>query len=124
MFKNIFYKYITFASFILVFGFGMFNFVKAEETLPDNVKITTSEDGSSTTVIINSKPGFTTSVQTNCINGKCTNNAISKTITKEDIQKMQNNIKKHQEVMEKFWKMQEELFKQQQEMFDDLFGPN
>ncbi len=100
------------------------NAASVNSDLPDNVKITTSPDGSTTTVIINSKPGFTTNVQTICENGKCTNSATSTALTKADIQKMQDGIKKEQESMEKFWKMQDEFFRQQQKIFQDIWGIN
>ena len=120
MIKNKTLKSIIFVALFLV----SFSFVKAESTssnLPDNVKITTSSDGTSTTIVVNSKPGFITNVQTSCVNGKCTNNTTSKEITSQDIQKMQDDMKKREEELNKFWKMQEELFKQQQKMFQDVF---
>ena len=124
MLKNKIFNFIIFASLVLVLFFIAFPVVKAAEILPDNVKITTSPDGASTTVVINSKPGFATSVQTNCVNGKCTNTATSKEITEKEIKNMQDNMKKQQEAMQKFWQMQDELFRQQQKMFQDLWGIN
>lgn len=126
MLKNKFYKFAVFTTLLLVFSFVHVSFTRAEATnsLPDNVKITTSPDGSSTTVIVNAKPGFTTNVQTNCVNGKCTHTTTSKAITSADIQKMKDNMKLQQEEMNKLWKMQEEMFKQQQKMFQDIWGIN
>jgi len=122
MFKNKFYKFVVFTTLVFVFSFV--HFVRAEDTLPDNVKITTSPDGNSTTVVVDSKPGFSTSVSTNCTNGKCTHKATSTKITDKQIKKMQDSMKKQQEEMQKFWKMQDDLFKQQQKMFQDLWGVN
>lgn len=123
MFKNKIFNFIIFTSLVIVLFFATSAVARAtDSTLPDNVKITTSPDGSSTTIIINSKPGFITNVQTNCVNGKCTNNTTSTALTSQDIQKMRDNFKKQQEAMDKFWKMQEELFKQQQKMFQDLWS--
>ena len=128
MLKNKFFNLListVLVLFLLVsVGVVEVNAKSIDSNLPDNVKITTSPDGSTTTVIINSKPGFTTNVQTVCENGKCTNSATSTVLTSADIQKMQDAIKKRQESMEKFWKMQDEFFKQQQKMFQDLWGVN
>jgi len=119
MFKNKIINYIIFALvFIAPF------YVKADTVLPDNVKITSSSDGSSTTVVINSKPGFVTNVETSCVNGKCTNNATSKAITAADLQKMQDSFKKQQDIINAFWKQQDEIFAQQQKMFQELWGVN
>jgi uncharacterized protein (UPF0333 family) len=127
MFKNKIFNFIIFTTLVFVLFFAIFSLAKADSTdstLPDNVKITSSSDGSSTTVVINSKPGFITNVQTNCVNGKCTHNATSTALKDVDIKKMQDNIKSQQEAMEKFWKIQEDLFKQQEKMFQDLWGIN
>lgn len=121
MFKNKISNLIIFTFTAFILFFSSLSLVKADSSLPDNVTITTSPDGSSTTIVVNSKPGFKTSVQTNCVNGKCTHNTTSVAITNADIKKAEDNLKKQQEAMEKFWKAQEELFKQQQKMFDDLF---
>lgn len=120
MFKNKISNLVIFTFIVFVLFFSTFSFVKADSSLPDNVKITTSPDGSSTTVVVSSKPGFTTSVQTNCVNGKCTHSATSMALTSDDITKIQDNLKKEQEAMEKFWKTQEDLFNQQQKMFNEL----
>jgi len=121
MLKNKIYNLIIFTSIVFVLFLSAVSFVKADNSLPDNVKITTSPDGASTTVIINSKPGFSTSVETNCMNGKCTHNASSVALTDLDIKKMKDNFKKEQETMDNFWKMQDDLFNQQQKMFHDLW---
>jgi hypothetical protein len=126
MHTNKFYKFVIFVALVSVFGFIHVSLVGAESigSLPDNVKITSSPDGLSTTVVMTSKPGFTTNVKTNCVNGKCTHTATSTALTNTDIKKMQDDIKKQQEAMNKFWKMQNEMFKQQQQMFKDLWGVN
>lgn len=95
--------------------------VSTDSVLPDNVKVTSSADGSSTTVILSSKPGYSTTVQTSCINGKCIHTATSTPFTSSDAKKMRANIKKQQEAMNKFWKMQDDLIKQQQKMFQDFW---
>ncbi|MEI7688848.1 MAG: hypothetical protein WCI91_01545 [Candidatus Nomurabacteria bacterium] len=123
MFKNKIFNYIIFTSLVLFFTSSLtVKIASADPELPDNVKINTSLDGSSTTIIVDSKPGFTTNVQTNCLNGKCTHSATSTPLTDTDIKKMQDNIKKQQDTMEKLWKMQEDLFDQQQKMFDELMS--
>lgn len=123
--KNKINTFIIFTLLVIITTFSAVSFTHAQstnQTLPDNVKITTSPDGSSTTVFINAKPGFSTNVQTNCINGKCTNTASSKELSTQDIQNMQDMFKKQQEEMNQFWKMQNDLFNQQQKMFQDLWG--
>ena len=125
--KNKIISFIVFTSLLFVLSLCIASIAKAQsidQTIPDNVKISTSPDGSSTTVVINSKPGFTTNVETSCVNGKCTHKATSKEITKQDIQKIQDDFKKQQEAMEQFWKMQEQLFQEQQKMFQDVWGVN
>lgn len=124
MFKNKILSFIVFASFAFVwFTFPLLT-AKAsttDQTLPDNVKITSNPDGS-TYFVINSKPGFTTSVKSNCVNGKCTNSATSQALTSADIKKIQDNIKKQQEYWQNFWQMQNDFFAQQQKMFQDFWG--
>ena len=123
MFKNKILNLIIFTSLVLFFvNSSVAKVASADTTLPDNVKITSSPDGSNTTVVIDSKPGFTTKVETVCSNGKCVNTANSTVLTSEDIKKMEDNFKKQQEVMDKFWKMQDEFFSQQQKIFQDLWG--
>ncbi|NVN97513.1 hypothetical protein HXX01_04800 [Candidatus Nomurabacteria bacterium] len=124
MLKNKIFNFIIFTLFVGVLFFTSLS-VKAEttdQTLPDNVKITTSSDGTSTTVVIDGKPGYYTSVQTSCENNKCTHTTSSKKITEQDIKTEEDNTKKRQEALDKFWKMQEELFQQQQKLFQDLWG--
>lgn len=125
MSKNKLYRFVIFTSLVFVLSFGICASAKADDAmLPDNVKITTSPDGTSTTVVINSKPGYSTSVETNCVNGKCTNTSTATKITDADIQKMQANMQTQQEEMQQFFQMQQELFVQQQKMFQDLWGIN
>jgi hypothetical protein len=110
----------TILSFILFTTF--FSLAKAEESnIPDNVKIITSNDGHSTTIFIDSKPGYFTSIETNCVNGKCTHNTISKKIDEKEIQ---DKLKKQREYWDSFWKRQEEYFKAQQKLFQDLWSMN
>ena len=127
MFKHKIFNLAIFTSLVFILFFVSSSVAKAtstDGTLPDNVKITSSPDGSSTTVIINSKLGYKTNVAVSCVNGKCTNNASSTVITNGDVDKMKENMKKQQEAMENFWKIQDELFRQQQEMFQNLWGIN
>lgn len=123
--KNKISNLIIFAVFVLFFA--SVSFARAEvtsEVLPDNVKITTNSDGSISTVIVNSKPGYSTNVETSCVNGKCTHSAVSKKINEKDIQDLKDKIKKQQEYWDKFWKQQEEFFKAEQKMFQDIWGSN
>jgi len=127
MLKNKIFNFIIFTLFTGFLFFTSLSFVRAETTdqaLPDNVKITSSSDGSSTTIVIDGKPGYFTSVQTSCENNKCTHTTISKKITEEDIKTTQDNMKKRQEEMDKFWKMQQDLWKQQEKLFQDMWGVN
>ena len=125
MSKNKIFNIIIFTSLVMFFAVSVVVRVAyADSTLPDNVKITSSPDGSSTTIIIDSKPGFVTNVQTSCVDNKCTNSATSTVLTTTDIQKMQDNVTEQQEIMDEFWKQQDEIFKEQQKMFQDLWGIN
>lgn len=126
MFKNKILDFIIFTSLAFVWFIIPFSATRAfitDQTLPDNVKITSNPDGS-TYFVINSKPGFTTSVKSNCINGKCTNSTTSTALTSSDIKKMQDEAKKQQEYWQKFWQMQNDLFAQQQKMFQSFWGMN
>lgn len=110
--------------FVIILFFSGTSVVQAAPTgtvFPDNVKVTSSADGSNTTVVVNSRPGFSTTVQTSCINGKCTHTATSTPFTSSEVKKMRDSIKKQQDAVNKFWKTQEELIRQQQKIFQDLW---
>lgn len=124
MFRNKSSNFSISIFLVIIFFFISTSVAQAASTdsvLPDNVKITSSADGSNTTVVLSSKPGHSTTMQTSCINGKCTHTATSTPFTSSDAKKMRANIKKQQEAMNKFWKMQEDLIKQQQKMFQDFW---
>ena len=121
MLKNKILNFFIFTSLVLFVSVGITKITFADEELPDNVKIITDKDGSSTTIVIDTKPGFVTKVESNCVNGKCTNKAISNAITAAETKKMEDDMKQQQEVMNKFWKLQEEFFKQQQQLFHNLW---
>ena len=109
-----------------IFLLALFSHASAStgSTLPDNVSITNSPDGSSTTVVINDKPGYITNVSTSCINGKCTNSATSTAMTEADINNMKNNMIKQQEVINAFFAQQEEFFKAQEKLWQSMWGTN
>ena len=89
MSKDKLYNILVLVAFVLFVIYLYLLGTKTPEPMPaDNVKITTSPDGSSTTVILNSQPGFMTNVQTTCVNGKCTS-TTSSTKIRTNMQKMQ-----------------------------------
>lgn len=121
MLKNKFFNlinYVLFGFITLGLPYGL-AFADSINTLPDNVKITTSNDGSSTTIVIDSKPGYSTNVETSCVNGKCTHNTVSKKVDEAEVKAQ---IKKQQEYWNNFWKQQEEYFKVQEKMFQNLWN--
>lgn len=123
MFKNKIFNFtISVASVFIVFlvTFSAASASLTNPTLPDNVKITSTPD--TTSIIINSKPGYSTRAEVSCINGKCTQNATSTALTATDIIKIQKEIKQQQDQINKFWELQNELFRQQQQMFQSFWG--
>lgn len=123
MFKNKIFNFTVSAAFIFIVFLTTSSAVSASltnSTLPDNVKITSTPD--TTSIIINSKPGYSTRAEVSCINGKCTQNATSTALTATDIIKIQKEIKQQQDQINKFWELQNELFRQQQQMFQSFWG--
>ncbi len=120
--KNKIFRFILSLTLVTIFFIGINNVFAQDETLPENVKISTTPN--STTVIINSKPGYKTNVSVNCNGNNCQRSASSAPITAEDTKKIQKSLLEQQKALEKLWAQQEEYFKRQNEILKSIWGIN
>lgn len=74
---------------------------------PENVKIHNTP--TSNYISITGKPGYKTSVSTNCINGVCTNTSNTTPITTADKLKMKADIEIQQQAIENLMREQQKM---------------
>jgi hypothetical protein len=120
MFKNKVYAYSFIGVLILCFMLVSRANIQAADTLPDNVKISSTPN--SYQVFITDKPGYNTQVTTTCTNGQCTNSATSTPITQAEIQKMQDEASAQQTALERLFAQQEALFQAQEQYFQSFWN--